>query len=551
MSDTLAPALSTPVTWPAPIEPVWQTLGTAREPLPGSRRPDLGLAERLFIGAVANVPRTQRPWGVITWVSELFRVSRPSVYAIGERCRTALQSAAARPADLSPVPPPELPVGTPRIAVTRTRLMRTILTLLVPGGVPLGIVVLCLYVTFEVSRSVGFLSDVLQAAGRRAGAVLDAVDHRPMGPVTLARDEIYTGQAPNLLLVEPRSLTIAGLYATSDCDTETWAVALLLTQGRGVDIQQLVEDDCRAYHASCAAIELAAPEQKDVWHPGHAAEQVITDVAREALRALQPAAQAEKHLRRQWDAAEFATWATALEQAERLWDLSNTLRFWTGCVWDALEIVDWRSGEIRDRAINQWLLAETRTALRGLAHPRVQALVKRLDAQAEELSTCLDFLAPALAAWQTRVAAHFPDAAWARFFQACVARAWRLEQAVQSGHASFRAAAHEAREWVLQFGVDDPDAATFASELEALLEATIRASSAAEAINSVLRPYFNGRREGAADAESRQLFLNLFTLWFNLHKFESGPRKGHSPYELAGIDLGSDDWLTVLGFPPD
>jgi len=538
-----------PAAWPAPLEPIWQMLPGFSEPLPACKRSDVGVVERLFIGAVVNVPRAQRPWGVITWLGTVFRVSRPTLYAIGERCAAGLQA----PPPASPPPAPSTPVLAPETPPppSRSRLLRTLLTLLVPGGVSESQAPLCVAEALSRHCSVGFTSELLQAAGRRAGQVLDTVDHRPMGPVTLARDEIYTGRAPNLLLVEPRSLTIAGLYATADCDTETWALALLLTQGRGVDIQQLVEDDCRAYHASCAAIGLTAPEQKDVWHPGHAAEQVITAVAREALRALKPAEQAEKHLRRRWDTAEFAIWAAALEQAERLWDLSNTLRFWTGCVWDALEIVDGRSGEIRDRAINQWLLAETLTALRGLAHPRVQALVNRLDAQADELSTCLDFLAPALAAWQTRVAAHFPNPAWARFFQACVARAWRLEQAVQSGHSHFRAAAHEAREWVLQFGVEDPDAATFASELEALLDATIRASSAAETINSVLRPYFNGRREGAADTESRQLFLNLFTLWFNLHKFESGPRKGHSPYELAGIDLGSDDWLTVLGFPPD
>ena len=60
----------------------------------------------------------------------------------------------------------------------------------------------------------------------------------------------------------------------------------------------------------------------------------------------------------------------------------------------------------------------------------------------------------------------------------------------------------------------------------------------------------NGRRE-STDPLSRQLFLNLFALWFNLNKFDRGPRQGKSPYELAGIDLGTDDWLTLVGFPPD
>ena len=44
---------------------------------------------------------------------------------------------------------------------------------------------------------------------------------------------------------------------------------------------------------------------------------------------------------------------------------------------------------------------------------------------------------------------------------------------------------------------------------------------------------------------------NHNALWFNMHKFDRGPRQGKSPYDIAGIDLGTDDWLTLLGYPPD
>ena len=91
--------------------------------------------------------------------------------------------------------------------------------------------------------------------------------------------------------------------------------------------------------------------------------------------------------------------------------------------------------------------------------------------------------------------------------------------------------------------------ARYEQYLLTLLERVVRTSCAAEAINSVLRPFLESRRE-CTDQTSRQLFLNLFTLWFNLHKFDRGPRAGKSPYQLAGIDLGSDDWLTVLGYLP-
>jgi len=35
------------------------------------------------------------------------------------------------------------------------------------------------------------------------------------------------------------------------------------------------------------------------------------------------------------------------------------------------------------------------------------------------------------------------------------------------------------------------------------------------------------------------------------HTFERGPRQGQSPYALAGIEVHTDDWLTLVGFPPD
>lgn len=544
---------ATPAGWPTPIEPIWHMLTASGTSTPQCKRPDVSLSDRLFIGAVVNLPREHRPWGCVTWLAEVFRVSRPTVYALAAKLKAQV---------LTSPPEPELPVGQPTPApsstgdgpslrLTRNRLGRTLLTLLMPGGVSIGAVVACLQVAFEPSRSVGFISELVQAAGRRAGPILEPVDPRPLGPVVLARDEIFTGSAPNLLLVEPHSLTITGLYATRDRSAETWAGALLLTQDRGVEIAGLAEDGGIPYAASCRLAGLEAAIQKDVWHPLADAQQVVTDLEREAWQALTLTDRLEKRRTNHWPEADFAAYLVATDQAEQGLAHSAALRFWRGCLWDAVERVDWRSGEIRERAINEWLLTETLTALKTIPHPRVQKLVERLAAQAPEMLTFLEGLTPALAAWPIQRDAHFPDSQWANFFQARVARCWRLEHAVRGGQTDFRRAAQEARQFVTELSADDPTAHRLAEDLWALLEKTVRTSSAAETVNSVLRPYFNGRREGTADTESRQLFLNLFMLWFNLHKFESGPRQGHSPYELAGINLGTDDWLTVLGFPPD
>ena len=44
------------------------------------------------------------------------------------------------------------------------------------------------------------------------------------------------------------------------------------------------------------------------------------------------------------------------------------------------------------------------------------------------------------------------------------------------------------------------------------------------------------------------LYLNLFVLWHNTRVFARSKRQGQSPYQIAGIDPGADDWLDLLGF---
>jgi len=552
MSVYTASASSASVLWPSPIEPIWQMLPTSGEAPPGSKRPDLNVADRLFIAAVVNLPQDQRPWGSITWMADVFATSRPTIYAIGDRARDAITAPpSGRPPQTATRAREAVTIKQPsEITITPNRLARTVLTLLMPGGVSNRTVDAVLQVAFNQGRSVGYVSELLHRAGQRAGQILERVDHSPLGPVVQARDELFTGREPNLLLVEPHSLVITGLYATADRDAETWGCALLLTQDRQVQIRGLAEDGCIPYAASCRVAGLDTAIQKDVWHPLADALQVVRDIEREALRELTAAERLEKPLRKRWSEPGFADWAATTARAERLLAQSAQLRFWREMLWEAVELVDWRNGEIRDRAFNQWLLDESLSALQRIDHPRIQKLVERLRTQAPELLTFLAGVEQPLADWQRRVAQHFTAPNGVTLFQASVARLWRLEHALRSGHTQFRAVAQRARQQVAEWIANDPTAQRFAEELVTLLERTVRTSSAAETINSVLRPYLNGRRE-CTDLGSRQLFLNLFALWFNLHKFERGPRQDQSPYELAGIDLGSNDWLTLLGFPPD
>ena len=82
----------TSVTWSEPIETTWQCLGGSRVYELAPKLPHLGLADILFMTTIMSIPRPQRPWGIVTWMSDVFLLSRPALYALKERVKQRLSS---------------------------------------------------------------------------------------------------------------------------------------------------------------------------------------------------------------------------------------------------------------------------------------------------------------------------------------------------------------------------------------------------------------------------------------------------------------------------
>jgi hypothetical protein len=548
------------------MELTWQMQsGVCWEVNPYWKRQDITLSDRAFIGAVVNLPRGQRPWGAITWLSIVYRTSRETLYTIGAQVRQALLfsgQGSERQGQPLLLPMPHQPEW-PAITVTDNRLKRTILTFLLPGGVTLRPMQDCLDVALDVTRSVGFTSQFINEAGRRAGEILDQIDYSPLGDIILARDETYFNDLAFLIGVEPRTYVLLAGQVEEGCDGETWGLSLAFDQARdGLCIVGLAEDGALFYPrsqreaAGLLEAEFSVPVQKDVWHVEDKAAQMVTDMERIALRKLEKAYEMEQKLADLvWDEDAFDAWAEVEEEAERLVKMSGQVRFWYGCLCDALEIVDWRSGEIRDQEINAWLLDETIQGLRQLNHPRVKKLVTHLCNQRDELLTFLDWLEVQMMPWRRKLARLLPDAQEQLFFERTVARAWRLNRALVNGHRQFRDEAEFALALVAELTAGDEKRQALADELLNILENVVRTSCAAETVNSVLKPYLWVKRSFQS-RETAQNWFNLFRLWFCMHPFKrSHKRQGQSPFQLAGIKVytpdgrETDDWLEALGYP--
>jgi hypothetical protein len=76
-----------------------------------------------------------------------------------------------------------------------------------------------------------------------------------------------------------------------------------------------------------------------------------------------------------------------------------------------------------------------------------------------------------------------------------------------------------------------------------VLRQTVRASSAVECMNSVLRMHQTRHRTMGQD------LLDLKRLYWNCREFREGRRRRHSPYELLGLKLPSYRFWDLLGMP--
>ena len=375
-------------------------------------------------------------------------------------------------------------------------------------------------------RSLGWLSELVDEAGPRAGAVLEAADWTGAGEMIAARDELFFNGLVWLLTVDARSHAILSGHVENGVDAEVWGLSLALDQERtGYRVAGLSEDDASWYAASIGAAQqyLDSPfrlaVQKDVWH--------LLKRARQAAHA----------------ATDRAIW-----RADQLWIAAELLT-------EVLELVDRRTGEILDRDTADWYLQAIIQHLHDTGGKPATSLAKALKRQAPELLTFHDWLAMDLAGWRKCARAHFDDADLADLFERAVARAWQRARAVTNGARHQRPRAHRAAAAVEGLCQNDPMAQQLAKAVDRLLDRTVRTSSACENVNSILLAYLWGRR-AFKNRRTAQNWLNLLMLWYNLHVFQRGKRAKHSPFELAGVVVHTPDgrpttdWLAALGYAP-
>jgi hypothetical protein len=369
-------------------------------------------------------------------------------------------------------------------------------------------------------------------AARRAALLLRVLDQASQPYArTLCLDEIFFHGRPVLVAVEPASMAVLLCQRAANRQGQTWKEALLpfthleavvrdAGSGLSAGVTLLnehrhqtqsgppLEDGLDVFHTEQEAQRWLNRLWRRVekrWFLAEAADQKVVQAKQRQKDARGPAVRARTAWRR---AFETFGW---YEQQAALWRRAKT----------ALELFR-PDGRLNDRA---WAAAELTAVcqkIRGLPWQKVRSFL-----QDGRTLTFLERM-------QRRLGEAEPRAA----VREALVELWRLEhRAVPGGRVLSGVqrviCAHLTEDWEAAY-----------QRVSQVLGSVVRASSAVECVNSVLR------MQQARHRTVTQPMLDLKRLYWNCRAFHSGRRRDRCPYQHLGVVLPTYDFWELLHQDP-
>jgi hypothetical protein len=386
----------------------------------------------------------------------------------------------------------------------------------------------------------------VQEAAAQAGRLLVVLDLACQARVrVLCLDEIFLHRAPVLMAIEPHSMAWMAGQRGPDRSGESWCDVLthwpclehVIADGgqgleRGVKLANAAR--CAQVEASEIVAKQAIMLSLDVFHTQRELERVLQRQWKQAERQLEMASQAdakvERYKRQGRDPRGVSGVAgRAWRKAERLFDQAVNAQEAVHQIAAALAWFDTK-GRLYCRQTAQAQLDEASQQLQGACWSKVKRLLSD-DRTLRHLD---------------RLSAHLTAAVSEPVLRDALTRLWYVndQRRQAQGDACIRLHQLVVIEQVLCERLC-PQWQSAYRRVDALLRHAVRASSAVECVNSVVRMH-QGRHRHVS-----QGLLDLKRLYWNCRIFREGKRKGKSPYDLLGLNLPSSDWWQLLQTTPE
>jgi hypothetical protein len=376
----------------------------------------------------------------------------------------------------------------------------------------------------------------VQAAGKAAGAVLKRLDRGCRVLVLVGcLDEIFFHRRPVLVGIDPQSMVwFLGKRAANHKgstwfgELQPWTSLRYVTCDAGMGLQSGI---AQMQQHQRQTDQVPLEKGLDVFHTKKEAHRVLSILWSRVERLWERAEKASRALKRaQWQGRSVCGLTHPVSKAWKKATLAFQLYEKREAAWKRVEPaldVFRPDGQLNDRAWAQEQVARALPRLPGSEWSKVRGLLTSVES-----FTFLDRLHDQLGQLS------LPDAV-----RDALVRLWWLRRQRPRKSSKSALVSCEHLLYLLQMALCqklDPNWRESYRLVATVLSQTVRASSAVECMNSVLRMHQSRHRTVT------QGMLDLKRLYWNCRVFRGGKRKGSCPYQLLGLKLPTYDFCNLL-----
>lgn len=468
----------------------------------------LSVLDRIGIGALVAGGRE-----TVSGASRQYDVTRKCVRTMRDGVRRMQEEAGRRG-------------GCPSVVVDKAFVERFVVAAALIGNCPFRGIVELMEAVLPVSVSIGTVHGICAAAIARArelnaGETLEGVRHA-------AIDEIFQNSTPVFAGVDLATLYTFLLCEQPDRSGSTWWCALEQCRELGFSPESVIGDGGLGLRKGMAECFPDVPCDSDVFHALREVTLVLGYLEKKALGAM---GRVEELLARREKVAGLKRngFSRLLGEARRREDELTRCHATLETIYQFMreEVLDFNGLAFEDRQeLFDWLVEE----MKGFeeCYGRIAPLRKKLERQRDTLLAVFQRLDAALTSLARENGMDLEDA--------------RMMVNMFNGHGEDLRVEMALADAIDRYGLERMQ--LFLDRLYGLMAASFRASSPIENRNSVLRTYFQQRREiGHGYLELLRFYLNHRIV----DRSRVDGRKGKSPREML-TGKKHAHWLDMLGF---
>lgn len=386
--------------------------------------------------------------------------------------------------------------------------------------------------------SVGSVSQSLSAVGALLPSVQTvAIDEKI--EITAVSDEIFIGNQPILITLEPKSSVILNIELADNRKQVTWSEHIAKIESAGkIEIISMVSDEGASLRSSIN--EKGIPWQPDTYHAiAHRLGQWVYRLEQRAYKRIEieyerkrviSSAKTKKIInqrRYKYNKARKKT-IEAIELYENFHYLYIHL---------IKELQPFNSsGKIRNRDRAQENIKVALELMRSLENENINSQITSIEKILPEL---LNYFEEAKRAIERCKKLGMDDETITT-----LTLAWQWDKAVTKAKKEDRRKKARAEYlFYVEYAKDSlgDDYEELKIDLFDELDNIVQASSMVENINSILRPYLDHSKN-----QITQEFLNLFAFYHNHRRYKAGKRKAKTPMEILTKESQDKGWIEIL-----